>query len=116
MDDNDRTSMDQSKVKALESLGFVWAKRKGRVAWQLKYDELKQYAERFGHSNVPTKYAPHPALGRWVSTQRSQYKVLQKTGRSRFMTRTKIGKLAALGFRWEMAPNQSSRSDPNSAV
>ena len=37
----------------------------------MKFKELEQYAAQFGNACPPYK---HPALGKWVSRQRSKYK------------------------------------------
>ena len=111
MDEGKRSSMTERKVLALESIGFTWAKRKGDASWRFKYHELKDFAEKHGTCDVPTKYAPNPALGRWVSTQRSEYKVfMQSGGRSRHLTQEKIDMLNSLGFKWEMIPTRLSNS------
>lgn len=111
MDEDKRTSMTAKKVQALESIGFTWAKRKGDASWMCKYNELQAFVEQFGTCDVPTKYAPNPALGRWVSTQRSEYKIfMQSGGRSRHLTQGKIDMLNSLGFKWEMIPNRLSNS------
>ena len=52
---------------------------------------------------VPTKYADNPALGRWVSTQRSQFKAMNN-GEKTTMTEAKYEKLTRLGFVWCMIP------------
>ena len=115
LDENKRTSMTASKVEALESIGFTWAKRKGDASWLYKYHELQRFLEQFGSCDVPTKYAPNPALGRWVSTQRSEYKIFMQTdGRSRHLTQEKIDMLNAIGFKWEMIPSRLSNSSSHS--
>lgn len=115
LDENKRTSMTASKVEALESIGFTWAKRKGDASWLYKYHELQKFLEQFGSCDVPTKYAPNPALGRWVSTQRSEYKIFMQTdGRSRHLTQEKIDMLNAIGFKWEMIPSRLSNSSSHS--
>jgi Helicase associated domain len=81
----------------------------------LKYTELQQYKIAYGHCDVATKYGPNPALGRWVSTQRSEYKILQRDGRSKHMTQSKIAMLNNLGFRWEMIPAKSSSPSSGNA-
>lgn len=55
-------------------LSTLRAKPKGVGAWERKYQELQEYREAKGDSNVPTKYKENRALGRWVSTQRNMYK------------------------------------------
>jgi Helicase associated domain len=115
LDENKRTSMTALKVEALESIGFTWAKRKGDASWMYKYHELQQFMNRFGNCNVPTKYVPNPALGRWVSTQRSEYKIfIQTGGRSRHLTQQKIDLLNSIGFKWEMIPSRLSNSSSHS--
>jgi len=55
---------------------------------------------------VPTKFEDNPALGRWVSTQRSQYKLFVDGQRST-MTAARAERLGALGFVWNMLPPKS---------
>jgi Helicase associated domain len=110
LDDGKRSSMTEVKQRNLESIGFKWAKRKGNVSWEIKYRELKEYSERHGNCNVPTKYSQNPALGRWVSTQRSEFKKFQQ-GRSKHMSREKVDKLTAIGFKWEMLQQRSESDD-----
>lgn len=49
---------------------------------------------------VPTKYRKNPALGRWVSTQRSHYKSWQEEGEEHSLNPEKIRQLEAVGFVW----------------
>jgi len=99
---NERSSMTQRKIDSLNAIGFVWAKRKGDASWNEKYRELQEYKERFGNCEVPTKYPANPALGRWVSTQRSNYKDALATGDRRRMSLEKQQLLESIGFRWKM--------------
>lgn len=108
-DEGANNSMTAKKVQLLESIGFAWAKRKGEHSWHRKYQELQRYHSLHGNCDVATKYQANPALGRWVSTQRSEYKKFKK-GRSKHMTQLKIDKLELLGFKWEMLPNRNSGS------
>jgi hypothetical protein len=106
-EDKDRkSSLTLMKIEALEQMDFVWAKRKGEAAWELRYKELQKYLKENGDCNVPTKLQDNRAFGRWVSTQRSQYK---KNKLSQF----KVYKLSLLGFVWTMLP-PSSESDNDS--
>jgi len=97
-----KSSMTQERISALESVGFVWAKRrKGQPTWDLKFEELKRYRAENGDCLVPTKYAENPALGRWVSTQRAQYKLMQE-GKPTTMTEDRVHMLENLGFVWRL--------------
>lgn len=114
MDEDDkRTSMTKKKVEVLQSIGFNWAKRKGNVSWMMKYEELRRFKEANGSCDVATKYTKNPALGRWVSTQRSEYKKFNKSGgRSKHMTQARADLLNDLGFKWEMMPHATRKTSP----
>jgi hypothetical protein len=101
LDEGLKSSMTDDKEQALEEVGFVWAKRKGQASWDEKYMELREYCQRNGDCNVPTKYANNPALGRWVSTQRSQNKEFLRDD-STHMNAGRHRKLTDLGFKWNM--------------
>lgn len=99
MDEGKRSSMTRKKVQKLENIGFQWGQRKGQHRWSIRYIELRAYHEQFGDCEVPTKYIKNLALGRWVSTQRSEYKKFP-SGHSKQMTQKRIDLLNALGFKW----------------
>lgn len=46
----DKSSMNQKKIILLESIGFVWAKEKGNIAWGNSFEELMAYKKEHGHS------------------------------------------------------------------
>ena len=99
-DDKKRsTALNKEKIDALEDIGFVWAKQKGDKLWEHKFRDLQAYHAQNGHSNVPTKYREDTALGRWVSTQRKQYKEM-KNGQRTLMTEERARRLERLGFKW----------------
>ena len=106
LDQHLKSSLTRMKIEALEQMDFVWAKRKGEAAWDEKYDELRRYLQENGDCHVPTKLQGNRAFGRWVSTQRSQYKKNK-------LSRDKVDRLNRLGFVWTMLP-PSSESDDNS--
>jgi hypothetical protein len=105
--DNKRSSMTDEKISALEAIGFVWAEPNGQVRWDKHYAELQAYHSNHSHANVPTKFEQNPALGRWVSTQRSEYiKFAQDLGQKTLLTREKVEKLNTLGFCWSAQNKQ----------
>ena len=100
--DNEKSSMSADRLSSLQSIGFVWAKRKGQATWDIKYEQLLQYKSHNGDCLIPTKYAQNPALGRWVSTQREHYR-MWKNGDSRTkMTAERVGMLDSIGFVWRL--------------
>lgn len=101
MDDGEKSSMTEDRKLQLEKIGFTWAKRKGDYSWNEKFRELEEFKRTYGHVDVPTKYEENKALGRWVSTQRSQYKLFLQGERSH-MTQERLDELVAIGFKFDM--------------
>ena len=65
-------------------------------------NELLQYAAKFGNCHVPTKFKENTALGRWVSTQRAEYKKFCN-GQKSSLNNENIRWLDSIGFAWFMA-------------
>ncbi len=122
------SSLNDSRLERLQTIGFRWAKRKGQASWDEKFvsylrcgvlralfswtiiahtsasqNELVQYKARHGNCHVPTKYKTNTALGRWVSTQRSEYKKFSEGQTKTAMTEEKVRRLESIGFAWFMA-------------
>lgn len=72
-------------------------------ASQYLQKELKEYKAEYGNCHVPTKYKENTALGRWVSTQRSEYKKFCEGDTKTSMNAEKIRRLEGIGFAWFMA-------------
>lgn len=95
-EDGKDSQMSDLKMRLLESVGFKWAKRKGSISWNERYNQLVAYKEKEGDCNVPTRSSDSSeikVLGRWVTSQRSLYKrgVIDKE---------KIKRLEEIGFTW----------------
>ena len=91
------SSMTDEHVQKLVSIGFRWACRSSRSAhpaWDERFEELQSYKAKQGHCNVPFK---HKVLGRWVSKQQPQYRLL-KDGKNSSMTDERVQKLVSIGF------------------
>lgn len=101
IDGKKKSSLNDTRLEQLQSLGFRWAKRKGEASWENHYASLVAYKKEFGHCSVPTKFKEDTALGRWVSTQRSEYKKYTE-GEPTAMTDEKIKRLEKIGFAWWM--------------
>ena len=101
MKEGKRSSMTRERVEILHRVGFVWSKHLSQPPWDGKYRELLKYKEEHGDCLVPTKYAENPSLGRWVSTQRAQYKLLQEGNKSS-MTELRLRRLEEIGFVWRL--------------
>jgi hypothetical protein len=86
------------RIQELESLGFEWSCFD--VAWDDRLSELADYRKIHGHCNVPARYSYNSKLGKWVSTQRQQYKMLRE-GKTLSMTPFRIQALESMGFEWK---------------
>jgi len=104
------TSLTPERIQDLNKLGFTWALRESHVSWEDRYEELKQFKDTNGHSNVPKQYPKNPALGYWVNEQRSQYRrfVDKKTS---YMTEDKVQALKKIGFKWSMREGGNGNSN-----
>jgi len=95
-----RSSLTPERIERLNKLNFVWP-RPQNVAWEQRYEELVEFANEFGHSDVPQEYAANPGLGRWCMNQRSKYRQWQQ-GQHTSMTPKRIERLEAIGFSWHI--------------
>ena len=41
------------------------------------YEELVKFVSEFGHARVPQHFLPNQPLGKWVTTQRYNYKIIE---------------------------------------
>jgi hypothetical protein len=95
------SSMTEDRIRELESIGFDWGTSKTDLAsiWSVRIQQLCEFKAEFGHCLVPNQYSANPKLGRWVSKQRSSYRLQQK-GKPSSMTEERIRELESIGFDW----------------
>jgi hypothetical protein len=106
LQDRKKSSMTTERIKSLNELDFEWVCVKTSTVWEQRLQELAIYKQQNnGHTNLSTLYADSKPLGRWVKTQRSQYKLLQE-GKSSTMTKERIKSLNKLDFEW--SPGRTS--------
>lgn len=98
-----KNSLSDAKVEKLGKIGFRWAKPRFKTKWEWKYRELCQYYRQHGHSDVRTKCPGNPALGRWASKQRAEYKKFLGGGET-CITREQVEKLNLVDFQWSAKP------------
>ena len=82
------TKPTRQRPKRLRSSG-------GLSSWEQRFKELELFRKEHGHCNVPTRYQPNPALGKWAVNVRQA----KKHG---MLTEEKARRLDALGFCWVM--------------
>lgn len=100
--DNQKSSMTTERLRALQMIGFTWAKRKGQATWDAKFQQLREYKISNGDCLIPTKYCKDLALGRWVSTQREQYRLWKEGDPKSKMNQERASKLEQVGFVWRL--------------
>lgn len=105
------TALSKERVDALDEIGFNWGKSKGDSLWEERLLNLIEYKKMHGHCNVPTKFKKNTSLGRWVSTQRKQYKEMKAGSPETLMTPERAEKLEAIGFRWSLTEREEENSE-----
>eukprot|EP00586_Coscinodiscus_wailesii_P004459 CAMPEP_0172487874 /NCGR_PEP_ID=MMETSP1066-20121228/17150_1 /TAXON_ID=671091 /ORGANISM="Coscinodiscus wailesii, Strain CCMP2513" /LENGTH=433 /DNA_ID=CAMNT_0013254753 /DNA_START=51 /DNA_END=1352 /DNA_ORIENTATION=+ len=103
------------RLSALETIDFPWEFIKDD-AWEKKFEELKQFKKRYGHTQVPAKCKENPTLGNWVAKQRYQYRLTKEGKKNKKTTTTtttpptindrRIKALDDICFEWE--PNEDT--------
>ena len=89
--------LTERHITLLEKVGFVWESQV--LEWDDMLGQLKEFKSNFGHCSVPQSYEPNPKLGRWVHTQRSEFKKYNK-GMTSKITMERVQQLDAIGFVW----------------
>jgi len=92
-----RFALTPERIEALNSLGFAWDRNS--IKWSTKFQEMVRYKNEHGNCLVPRSCKENPELGRWVNTQRVEYKRLQDGKRSA-LTDERIAMLDSIGFVW----------------
>ena len=87
---------DNSEKLGIEMCSDVFGK-----AWLRRYNELITFKQHHRHCNVPQTYAQNKPLGRWVQTQRNQYRFKCK-GKPSSMTADRQAALEKIGFEWSL--------------
>ena len=106
-----------AKFNQLIGLGFkfdVSAYYENNRSWEDHYAVLLKFKEgNNGSARVPLKYKADLRLGKWVQTQRQQYKLLQDGSKKSKLSEDRIERLESVGFEWEVAGggNQDDEED-----
>ena len=107
---NRRSSMTSHRLALLQAIDFKGPSPKD--VWEKRFEEMVAFRNKKGHCNVPTKWSQNRALGRWVSTQRREYKKYQVPEERSLLTAEKIARLESVGFQWDRS-GVNQRSDDN---
>jgi hypothetical protein len=76
---------DPDRMKRLESIGLFdyittgYAKVAFNKKWHDMYNQLLEFKQKHGHVKVPQRYDENPKLGRWVMTNRKNYREYKRS-------------------------------------
>jgi hypothetical protein len=93
-EEGEKSSMTLTRIQALESVGIGWSC--SVPTWDDRLSEVIH-----GHCNVPKIFSENTQLGKWVGTQRTNYK-LHLEGNTSHMT---LSRIQELGFKWKRSAN-----------
>lgn len=87
----------EEQINLLDEIGFEWVLVQKQVSWDERFEQLVQYKQVNGHSNVPKIYNANPPLGEWVHRQRAIYNNKRKDQK---LSSDQISLLNGIGFSW----------------
>jgi len=97
------------RMHLLDSVGFKWNMATiPTVSWANRLEQLKQYKEMHGHTNVPHLQKDPPGLGNWVAIQRKEnsYRIGRRkvpmSCRGIGLNERRMKDLNAIGFEWSL--------------
>ena len=97
--ENQRTAKRNNLLLAereqqLNAIGFIWSfKDIKQTQWDINYQALCAFKQKYKHCFVPVKYKENKTLGNWVASQRKLEAMNQ-------LAEAKKKKLTQLGFVW----------------
>ena len=81
--------------------------------WNERFSELLEFKQKWGHCDVPQKYAKNRNLRKWVRKHRWKY-ILLNIGMKSFISDERMLKLENVGFKWETkSSTQETMCDKN---
>jgi len=73
---------------------------KNDSTWDKRFEELEQFLDKYGDTNVPQNWTENVALSNWVQRQKRWFKDYLCNGASGSITEGRIEKLNSIGFNW----------------
>ncbi|KAL7537210.1 hypothetical protein ACHAXR_007654, partial [Thalassiosira sp. AJA248-18] len=98
--------LDQAKYDRLTEVGWKPhlenCSREDVRKWELMYETMVAYKNKFGNCDVPTKYPQNQPLANWTIMQRDRF-------RQNRMSQDRIDKLRVLDFQFKAYERESTR-------
>ena len=108
------SNISEERIDQLNEIDFVWevgtTSKPNDTVWKQRFNELKTYKKKHGDCLVPRNYEHNAKLGRWVHTQRKQYKKWLKGVHSQ-LTQERIDQLNEIDFVWEVGIGVQNKDD-----
>eukprot|EP00978_Attheya_sp_CCMP212_P023080 scaffold69917_cov59-Attheya_sp.AAC.5 len=89
--------MTDERLAKLNGINFQF-KLYTKTPWDTRFQELKEFKNAHGHTNVCTQSGP---LGTWVRYQRKQFRLSQE-GKASYMTDERLTKLNGINFPFKL--------------
>ena len=89
--DQKKNELNHQQIGLLDSIEFTW------TIWEDRFEEMNLFKATHGHCRVPR--SNHNGLGRWVSHQRTQYRLFRE-GKKSQLNEHRINLLNRIGFSW----------------
>ena len=102
------SKLTEERFEKLQAVKLETSIRNTAATWMDRFNELKEYKEKYGHCNVPQKWKENPSLGRWVDNQKTQHQKLYD-GKKTNLTVERIQLLVGLKFEWRSGSGTASR-------
>ena len=104
--------ISQDRIEKLEDIGFRWKIKNHGENFENRCHELIAFKEKFGHCNVPSKYADNQSFGNWCSTMIYAYSQIQKGLKTDAnLTPERILRMEEIGFQWNGRKKRTHSSD-----
>ena len=103
--DGKPSRITEEHIRELDNVGFEWGLSRTDSAsaiWGERFREVCEFKAQFGHYLVAQNDSANLKLGKWIVTQRSNYRLYQE-GKPTSMTAERIGELESVGFEWEQS-------------
>ena len=90
----------EEKITKLESVGFRFYIGKGKAlrTWDVYFNALLKFKEKYGHTNIPLGYADDPNLGKWAYQQRLNFTYHVKGRSTTPIVKQRLDQLKNIGF------------------
>lgn len=98
-----------SPARGKQSAATARDKLNRKEKWMVQYHKLIEYKKARGTFDVPLRYKPDPAFGRWVKKQREYYQAHLRQHAP--ITQERIDLLDDIGFNWKSGGKRTVVAD-----